>query len=148
MAASAVGYGQGAIRYAHKAGEIMLRAKEILGHGEFLSWLHELLPVIDVTERTAQRWMKLAKTTNMSDLMSNPNIKNMTDAYCATGMLPERESKEASESEEKEKPPFVLSFKTRFKSVTEWDKDAARDFLYEFERIGRLAMQLKTEFGI
>jgi hypothetical protein len=31
---------------------------------------------------------------------------------------------------------------------SEWQRDAARDFLYEFDRLAKLAMQLKTEFGL
>jgi hypothetical protein len=148
MAASAVGYGQMAIRYAIKAGEIMCRAKEILQHGEFLPWLETQLPGLDVTERTAQNWMKLAKTQKFADLLGNPNIKTMTDAYRATGILPEPEPKAETGEGDKERPPFTLSFKTQYNHPSEWSRDAARDFLYEFERIARTAMQLKTEFGL
>jgi hypothetical protein len=146
MAASAVGYGQMAIRYAIKAGEIMNKAKEIVPHGEFESWLEGC--GVDVSYQTCNRWMKLAKVSHVRDLISNPDIKTMTDAYRATGILPEPEPKPESGEGEKEKPPFVLSFKTNYKHPSEWSRDAVRDFLYEFDRIARTAMQLKTEFGL
>jgi hypothetical protein len=91
MAASAVGYGQMAIRYAIKAGAIMNKA---------------------------------------------------------TGILPEPEPKVEGGESEKEKPPFVLSFKTQYRQPSEWSRDSARDFLYEFERLAKLASILKTEFGL
>jgi hypothetical protein len=148
MAASAVGYGQMAIRYAIKAGEIMNKAKDIVPHGEFLPWLATQLQACDVSERTAYKWMKLAKLHIGANLMDNPDIKTMTDAYRATGILPEPEPKAEGGEGEKERPPFTLSFKTQYHHPSEWQRDAARDFLYEFDRLAKLAMQLKTEFGL
>jgi hypothetical protein len=148
MAASAVGYGQMAIRYAIKAGEIMTRAKELLPHGEFLPWLESHLPSLEISLPTATRWMKLAKSSIVMNLMDSPNIKTMTDAYRATGILPEPEASSGGEGSEKEKAAFTLSFKTRYKHASEWRRDDARDFLYEFERIAKIAVQLKTEFGL
>lgn len=146
MAAAAVGYGQMAIRYALKAGEIMNRAKELLPHGEFEAWLETKVP--DVSLPTCQRWARMAKASRLMDLLDNPDIKTITDAYRATGILPEPEPKDASGKEPQEKAPYVLSFRCQYRQVSEWNKDAARDFLYEFERLARLAMQLKTEFGL
>jgi hypothetical protein len=148
MAASAVGYGQMAIRYAIKAGEIMHRAKELMPHGEFTLWLEGHLPALDISLPTATRWMKLAKSSSVMNLMDNPDIKTMTDAYRATGILPEPEPKADGGEGEKERPPFTLSFKTQYRLPSEWQRDAARDFLYEFDRLARLAAQLKTEFGL
>jgi hypothetical protein len=148
MAASAVGYGQMAIRYAIKAGEIMHRAKELMPHGDFTPWLEGHLPALDISLPTATRWMKLAKSSIVMNLMDNPDIKTITDAYRATGILPEPEPKPDTGEGEKEKPPFTLAFKCIYKHPSEWNRDAARDFLYEFERIARTAMQLKTEFGL
>jgi len=144
MAASAVGYAQIAIRFAHKAGTIMLRAKEILPHGEFMKWLDEHS---DITHMTATRWMKLAKITNVLDLISNPNIKNISDAYRATGILPEPEPKEHSgETEDKPKLPWSpLKFSTR---VEQWTKEQAMDFIYEFDRAAQFVRALKLEFGL
>jgi len=148
MAASAVGYGQMAIRYAIKAGEIMHRAKELLAHGEFTPWLENHLPSVEISLPTATRWMKLAKSSIVMNLMDNPDIKTITDAYRATGILPEPEAKNEGDTPERERPPFTLTFKTQWRTTSEWSRDAARDFLYDFERLAQLARALKSEFGI
>lgn len=148
MAASAVGYGQLAIKFAIKAGEIINKAKEIVPHGQFGEWLNAEMQHLDIAERTAQKWMKLAKAHIGADLMDNPDVKTITDAYRATGILPEPEAKQDNGEGDKQKPPFTLTFKTQYHDVSEWDKDEARDFLYEFERIAQLALKLKTEFGL
>jgi hypothetical protein len=70
-----------------------------------------------------------------------------TNAYIATGILPEPEPTEGGTGD-KDRPPFVLSFKCSYRLPSEWQRDAARDFLYEFERLAKLAVQLKTEFGL
>jgi hypothetical protein len=145
-AASAVGYGQMAIRYAIKAGEIMNKAKELVPHGEFEQWLLDC--GVEASYQTCNRWMKMAKLSIVRDLMDNPNIKTITDAYRATGILPDPEPKAGGEEGDKVKPPFVLTFKTNYKHVTEWQPSDARDFLYEFDRIASLATQLRTEFGL
>lgn len=56
----------------HKAiriGELLTEQKEIIGHGLFLSWLNQYL---DISERTAQRYMQLFsyrdKTDKLADL--------------------------------------------------------------------------------
>jgi hypothetical protein len=147
MAAAAVGYGQTAIRYAIKAGQIMNKAKEILPHGEFMPWAEAQLSTTEVSERTAYRWMKMANSPIVANLMDNPDVKTITDAYRATGILPEPEPVEGGTGD-KDRPPFVLSFKTTYRLPSEWNRDAARDFLYEFERLAKLAVQLKTEFGL
>jgi hypothetical protein len=81
-------------------------------------------------------------------LADNPTLKGLQDAYVAAGVLPEAEPKQDTGDGDKVKPPFVLNFKTDYKHVSEWQRDAARDFLYEFDRIAKIAMQLKTEFGL
>jgi hypothetical protein len=146
MAAAAVGYGQMAIRYAIKAGAIMNKAKELVPHGEFEQWLES--SGTDVAYITCYRWMKLAKLSHVKDLMDNPDIKTITDAYRATGILPEPEPKAEGGEGEKERPPFTLTFKTQWRATSEWSRDAAKDFLYEFDRLAQLARALKTEFGI
>lgn len=147
MAASAVGYGQMAIRYAIKAGEIINKAKDIVPHGDFLPWLQPLLPALNVTERTARNWMKLANRQNISDLMGNPDIKTITDAYRATGILPEPEPKQGGgETEDKPKLPWSpLKFSTR---IEQWTKEQAMDFIYEFDRAAQFVRALRMEFGL
>jgi hypothetical protein len=146
-AAAAVGYGQMAIRYAIKAGEIMNRAKDILPHGEFLPWLHKQLDVVQVGQASAYKWMKMANLHNGRNLLDNPNIKTITDAYRATGILPEPEPKQVGgETEDKPKLPWSpLKFSTR---VEHWTKEQAMDFIYEFDRAAQFVRALKVEFGL
>ena len=95
---------------------------------------------------TMTKWMKLAKFQLDEILAGDP--KGINDAYKLTGIIPSPEPKEETGEGDKIKPPFVLNFKTDYKHASEWSRDAARDFLYEFDRIARTAMQLKTEFGL
>jgi hypothetical protein len=136
------------IRFAIKSGQILNRAKELLPHGEFLPWLEAQLPTLEISERTGRNWMKMANMQRFADLIDNPNIKTITDAYRATGILPEPEAKQEGETPERERPPFTLTFKTQWRTTSEWSRDAAKDFLYDFERLAQLARALKSEFGI
>jgi hypothetical protein len=133
-----------AIRHAWNAGTVANKAKEILPHGEFVPWLTENSG--DRGYVTMHKWMKMAKI-HLDELLAG-NPKGLQDAYRATGILPEPEPKQDTGEGDKIKPPFVLNFKTDYKHVSEWSRDAARDFLYEFDRIARTAVQLKTEFGL
>lgn len=145
-AAMAQGCAEIAIRHAWNAGTICNRAKEIVPHGTFQEWLEANAGERGI--RTLQRWMKLAKTSLVT-LLEIDNIKTLKDAYVAAGVFPEQQDKEiAGESEQKEKPPFVLTFKTQWRATSEWSRDAAKDFLYEFDRLAQLARALKAEFGI
>jgi hypothetical protein len=135
-----------AIRHAWNAGTVCNRAKEIVPHGTFKEWLEENAG--ERGYRTLTRWMKLAKVPLVS-LLEISNVKTLKDAYVAAGVLPEPEDKEiGGEGEVKDKPPFTLTFKTNWRNVSEWSRDAAKDFLYEFERLSQLARSLKTEFGL
>jgi len=148
MAASAVGYGQMAIRYAIKAGEIMNRAKDILPHGDFLPWLHMQIEVVQIAERSAYRWMKMANSPIVANLLDNPDIKTITDAYRATGILPEPEPKQDSGESDKDKaklPWSPLKFSTR---IDDWTKEAALDWLYEYDRAAQWARALRVQFGL
>ena len=147
MAASAVGYGQMAIRYAIKAGEIMNRAKDILPHGEFLQWIAKCC---DVSEHTVRRWMRLANQSRLSDLLASPDIKSITDAYRATGILPEPEPKPITEGGTGEADRVKLAwspikFSTR---IDDWTKEQALDWLYEYDRMSQWARQLRMEFSL
>jgi len=123
-----------------------LKAKEIVPHGEFQAWLEANAG--ERGYRTLAKWMKLAKVNLDALLAENPTLKGLQDAYVAAGVLPDAEPKQDTGEGDKIKPPFVLNFKTDYKHVSEWQRDAARDFLYEFERLAKLAVQLKTEFGL
>ena len=50
---------QKGLEHALKAGELLLEAKAGLPHGEWLPWLGENCP--DISERTAQRYMRIAE---------------------------------------------------------------------------------------
>jgi len=51
-----------AIGHAVAAGRVLLAAKQIIGHGDWLAWLdRNFSQTSGLTERTAQRYMKLAK---------------------------------------------------------------------------------------
>jgi hypothetical protein len=81
--------------------------------------------------------------------LSNENVRGINDAYKLTGIIPEPEPKSEGDGEgDRDKPPFSLSFRTVYRLPSEWNRDAAKDFLYEFDRLARLAVQLKTEFGL
>ena len=123
-----------------------MKAKELIAHGEFQAWLEANAG--ERGYRTLAKWMKLAKVNLDALLAENPTFKGLQDAYVAAGVLPEAEPKADTGEGEKEKPPFTLSFKTQYRLPSEWQRDAARDFLYEFDRLARLAAQLKTEFGL
>ena len=123
-----------------------MKAKEVIPHGEFQAWLEANAG--ERGYRTLAKWMKLAKVNLDALLAENPTLKGLQDAYVAAGVLPEPEPKAETGEGEKEKPPFTLTFKTAYHHPSEWQRDAARDFLYEFERLAKLAVQLKTEFGL
>lgn len=55
----AQGHATKAIEHARQAGALMVKAKAEVSHGEWLPWLGSKCP--DVTPRTAQRYMRIAK---------------------------------------------------------------------------------------
>jgi len=113
-------------------------------HGEFQEWIEANAGERGI--RTLQKWMKLAKT-NLDSLLT-ADLGGLKDAYIATGILPEPTPKIPTEGDDAEKPGYVLSFRAKWHQVSEWNKDSARDFLYEFDRLAQLARALKTEFGL
>ena len=123
----------------------MNKAKDLVPHGEFLQWLEVNAP--DISRMTASKWMKLANVNARLHLLDNPDIKTITDAYRATGILPEPEPKQdTGEIEDKPKLPWSpLKFSTR---VEQWTKEQAMDFIYEFDRAAQFVRALKVEFGI
>lgn len=48
-----------AVEHARRAGELLLQAKELVAHGDWLPWLSANVP--DISERTAQGYMRLAR---------------------------------------------------------------------------------------
>ena len=77
-----------AVAKAIQCGQLLLQQKESLGHGSWLEWLDANLP--EITDRTARRYMALAKRTHVSDLNDTATVRQ---AYLATGIIPEPEEK-------------------------------------------------------
>ena len=82
-ASDARGVAVQAIAKAIECGQLLVQQKESLGHGSWLDWLDANLP--EMTDRTARRYMALAKRTHMSDLNNSTTVRQ---AYLATGILP------------------------------------------------------------
>lgn len=101
FARNAVTAGAAALVYAWGCGGLLNGAKERLGHGGFGKWREKNFGDDVMSERTSQRYMKLAR--------ENDDVRNLLDggaglrqAYIACGVLPEppeREPVEESESE-------------------------------------------------
>lgn len=92
----------------------------------------------------------MANSPIVADLMNNPNIKTITDAYRATGILPEPEPKPTTEGGNGESDKVKLAwspikFSTR---IDDWTKEQALDWLYEYDRMSQWARQLRMEFGL
>jgi hypothetical protein len=60
-----------------KVGELLIEAKQNMEHGEFLPWIAESLPF---TERTAQKYMKIARK---QDEVETKGAKLLSEAYNA-----------------------------------------------------------------
>lgn len=65
---------------ALEAGHKLLEAKELVGHGNWLPWLKEHC---QLTERTAQRYMRLAGSGLKSDTVTDLGIRGALDAIAA-----------------------------------------------------------------
>lgn len=125
-----------AIRHAWSAGHVLNRAKELTGHGGFLDWLDKAAP--DINERTAQRWMSLAKTTSLSDLPAIEARGKLTSAYEGIGLLPLSETHEP-----KPKPIFSIRFALNVEKPDSLDQvqrrtlfDSSRELLQVLEGYG------------
>ena len=69
-----------AVTAALRAGYLLLQAKETVGHGNFVSWCEEN---IEATQRSAQRYLKLAnklKNDTMSFLPNSQNTKELENS--------------------------------------------------------------------
>ena len=142
-AARVVGYRELSVRHAINCGYILIRAKELVPHGEFMQWCET--NASDIGRETCRKWMGLANSHKNGNLDLDTD-STLSLAYKKT--FEPSEPKAEGDDSQKDKPPFTLSFKTQYRLPSEWQRDAARDFLYEFERLARLAAQLKTEFGL
>lgn len=150
-ASKSVSAGKWAIQYAVKAGHVLNRAKEICPHGEFLAWLQLQSEKIGRGLVTLRYWMKAAANVQKNEhLMDSPDIKSVSDLYRAVGILPEPEPKPTTEGGTGESDKVKLAwspikFSTR---IDDWTKEQALDWLYEYDRMGQWARQLRMEFGL
>jgi Protein of unknown function (DUF3102) len=61
---------------AKRGGELLARVKNLVGHGEWLSWLGKHLPHIDV--RTAQNWQRIWFNWNTIEQRAKANAKSVS----------------------------------------------------------------------
>jgi hypothetical protein len=74
--------GRDAIAAAMKAGQYLIQVKELVSHGNWLPWVEKNCP--DISDKTAQRYMKLAKNDTVSDLSECSSLRQ---AYICTGAI-------------------------------------------------------------
>ncbi len=77
-----------AISKALECGQLLIQQKEAIGHGSWLQWLDENVP--EISDRTARKYMALAKRNHGSDLNDSASLRQ---AYLATGIIPAPEEK-------------------------------------------------------
>lgn len=80
-----------AIAKALECGRLLTKQKESLGHGSWLEWLDANVP--EISDRTARKYMALAKRNHGSDLN---DMASLRQAYLATGIIPAPAEKEPS----------------------------------------------------
>jgi len=85
-------HGQKAIQAAISAGENLIKAKETLEHGKWLPWLAEHCK--DISERTCQRYMDLAKASQVTDLSKTETLRQ---AYLKCGIIKTGKERPAEE---------------------------------------------------
>lgn len=92
--------GHESIISAIKAGEYLVQAKELVGHGNWLPWLKEQCK--GISEKTAQRYMTLAKFDNVSDLEQCTSLRQ---AYiCSGALVPAHLDKSPEKKDDKGEP--------------------------------------------
>lgn len=80
-----------AVAKAIQCGQLLLEQKAALGHGSWLEWLDANVP--EIGDRTARKYMALAKRNYDSDLTDSASLRQ---AYLATGIIPAPEEKAPS----------------------------------------------------
>jgi hypothetical protein len=74
-----------AVEHAIAAGELLIEAKKQVRHGEWLPWLDEN---VEISERTAQAYMKLARAPG--EIRAALRLLPLRDALAATAARPKR----------------------------------------------------------
>ena len=87
---------------AIKIGATLNVAKPLTGHGKWGKWIEQHFPL---GERTAQRWMELAKEATANPSLVT-DLTSVNDAYVALGMQQPKALPAPSEPEEK--PAYVI----------------------------------------
>lgn len=107
--------GRKSIAAAIAAGEALKTAKGLLVHGKWTAWVGKFVP--QMSKETAQRYMRLAESSHVTDLAE---CETLRQAYIATGILKEQEGAG--------KPPKTKSGGKAGKSTdsTEWDDDVGQ----------------------
>jgi len=91
LANDARGVASDAISKALECGRLLIQQKESIGHGSWLEWLDANVP--EISDRTARKYMALAKRNHDSDLTDSASLRQ---AYLATGIIPAPEEKAPS----------------------------------------------------
>ena len=68
---------------AIRIGELLIEQKNMLGHGEFISWIEKNLPF---TDRTARNYMRLHRNKNE---IKTENVSDLNSAYKMLAPPPE-----------------------------------------------------------
>jgi hypothetical protein len=136
-----------AITKALECGNLLLQQKAALQHGGWLEWLDANCPQID--ERTARRYMGLAKRTHVSDLNEAATLRQ---AYLACGIIHEKPKTPNEPGPEtpwvkfvKPLDAFRLWFNTRNEEspMEEWGEDALRVLSNELQWFVNLHAQIQ-----
>ena len=120
-----------AVAKAIQCGQLLIQQKESLGHGSWLKWLDTNIP--EIRDRTARRYMALAKRNRSSDLTDSASLRQ---AYLATGIIPKPKEKPVGPPDPN-KPwvrftRFLDGFRLWFNGrideelLDTWDEDARR----------------------
>jgi hypothetical protein len=64
-------------------GTKLAEAKKLVGHGNWCEWLAKSCP--DISEKTAQNYMRLSKAQHVADLKTHNSLRQ---AYLAVGIIP------------------------------------------------------------
>jgi hypothetical protein len=77
-----------AIMYARASGALLNEAKKRCKHGEFKSWMKKHMKPKNVSERTCQRHMQLAKKIPDFRSLTEGGYSGLRDAYITLGIIP------------------------------------------------------------
>src|SRR5579884_1078002 len=130
--------GRAAIAEAILCGQKLNDAKKIVGHGGFLKWLKKTCK--DVTERTAQKYMRLANTNHSSDLNKYDSLRQ---AYIGVGIIDDSEP--TTEPRSEPKPADSSNTETPMTTNGEPAPVAPRSGFLQPVNVGRVAKDTGAE---